>query len=212
MIAYVILTCEAYLPTRAKWQRDSCFFNTDPKNVYYLSGKGSEGVYGWNTADDYTSCPTKYIEFFKNMDLDYDWYVFIDDDAFVFPKRMEKTLSKFDDGSYYIGLLMGHLDNLQFMSGGGGFVLSRKAYNLVKEYIRAADMAAVQQQRPQMIHGDVSMGQWIHNINQIENRIKLRNDHISFSYNPHEDWNLHICETFHYLKEKSQYDFYKQFV
>jgi hypothetical protein len=204
------------LKTRSQWQRHNCFKYVSPDDYYYLSCKPSEkSVYGWGTADDYYSCPWKYIEFFKNMNLDYDWYVFIDDDAFVFPDRMYKTLSRFDKSeSFYIGLRMGHLENLEFMSGGAGFVLSNKAYNLVKNYIRTSNMNIVQKIRDHMVHGDVSMGQWVHNINEINpNSIKLNSEHIRFSYLPHQnDSDLYICETFHYLKEKEQYDFYGKLV
>lgn len=65
-ICYIILTCEKYLPTRATWQRENCFKYTNSSNLYYLSCKpGSNSVYGWNTTDDYNSCPLKYIEFFR---------------------------------------------------------------------------------------------------------------------------------------------------
>ena len=215
-ICYIILTCEKYLDTRSKWQRENCFSTISQNDYYFLSCKPSKNsVYGWNTIDTYDSCPLKYIEFFKNMDLNYDWYVFIDDDAFVFPDRMYNTLEKFDKTqSYYIGCKMGHLLNLEFMSGGAGFVLSNKAYNLVKNYIRNTDMLTVQKCRVEMNHGDVSMGQWVHNINELkQNSIQLKNDGISFSYNPHEnDYWLHKCETFHYLKTEEQYKFYKTLI
>lgn len=211
-ICYIILTCEKFLNTRTKWQRECCFKNVDSSSYYYLSCKpGPNSVYGWNNDDNYESCPWKYIEFFKNMDLEYDWYVFLDDDAFIFPNRMFTTLSKIDKTqSYYIGCKMGHLENLEFMSGGAGFVLSKSAYLLVKQYVRKNDMKNVQNCREQMIHGDVSIGQWIRNINKIkEQSIILKNDEIHFSYLPHQnDIDLYRCETFHYLKTKEQYEFY----
>jgi ribosomal protein L40E len=141
-ICYIILTCEKFLETRSKWQRECCFEFVDPSCYFYLSCKpGPNSVYGWNTADDYESCPQKYIEFFKQMDLEYDWYVFLDDDTFVFPDRMIKTLSKFDKSqSLYIGDKLSHMFPFVYMSGGASFVLSNSSYKLVKEYVRNNDI------------------------------------------------------------------------
>jgi hypothetical protein len=104
-ICYIILTCENYLPTRATWLRENSLKYTNPSDYYFLSCKpGPNSVYGWNTADDYNSCPWKYIEFFRNMDLDYDWYVFLDDDAFVLTNRYRENLYKLDHTkSLYLG-------------------------------------------------------------------------------------------------------------
>jgi len=209
-ICYIILTCEKFLETRSRWQRECCFEGI--QDYYYLSCKpGPNNVYGWGTADDYESCPYKYIAFFKNMNLEYDWYVFIDDDAFVFPSRMEKTLSKFDSKKpLYIGCEMGHLDNLIFMSGGAGFVLSNPTYKLLKKYVRSTDMKSVQACREQMIHGDVSIGQWIKNVG---GSVELVSQGIRFSYVKHEsEEDLAECETFHYLKSEEDYLFYKKFI
>lgn len=215
-VCYIILTCEKYLETRSRWQRECCFSNVSPNDYYFLSCKpGNNSVYGWNTIDTYESCPLKYIAFFKNMNLNYDWYVFIDDDAFVFPDRMYKALEKIDKSqSLYIGIVMSHLKNLDFMSGGAGFILSNTAYNLVKKYVRNTDMKIVQQHRTEMFYGDVSMGQWIHNINNKGKRlIELKPDILKLSYEPHQNEDeLKTFLTFHYLKEESQYRFYKKLI
>lgn len=215
-ICYIILTCKKYTDTRCKWQRENCFKNIPASDYYYLScSPDKDSIYGWGTSDDYYSCPLKYIAFFQNMNLNYDWYVFIDDDAFVFPDRMYKTLEKFDKlRSLYIGIQMSHLKNLTFMSGGAGFVLSHSAYNMVKTYVRNSDMVVVQQQRQEMGQGDVSIGQWISNINTASpNSITLSSTGIFFSYLPHQnDIDLHRCETFHYLKTEDQYILYGKLI
>jgi hypothetical protein len=215
-ICYIILTCERFLPTRATWLRENAFKNTNPSDYYFLSCKpGPHSVYGWDTADDYNSCPWKYIEFFKNLDLDYDWYVFLDDDAFVFPDRYRANLSQLDHTKkLYIGCQMGHLENLVFMSGGATFTISRPTYNLIKHYIRTSNMHDVQQCRSShMNHGDVSIGQWITNINNnidaMDNQITLLQSPFMISYNPHEnDHQLQTSSSFHYLKQKEQYELY----
>jgi hypothetical protein len=216
-ICYVILTCERYLPTRATWLRENSLKYVHPRNYYFLSCKpGPNSVYGWNTADDYNSCPWKYIEFFKNMDLDYDWYVFLDDDAFVFPDRYRRNLSKLDHKkNLYVGVPMAHLENLVFMSGGATFSLSRGAYNLVKNYIRNNNMGEVQKCRPShMNHGDVSLGQWITNINNYGlGNIELLFAPFMLCYNPCENNDqLKKSSTFHYLKTKEQYQEYGKYV
>jgi hypothetical protein len=216
-VCYIILTCEKFLPTRAKWLRENSFKYTNPSNYYFLSCKPGPGsVYGWNTADDYYSCPWKYIEFFRNMDLKYDWYVFLDDDAFVFPNRYRQNLSKIDHTkNLYVGQQMGHLENLVFMSGGATFSLSSGAYNLVKNYVRNNNMNEVQKIRDQMGHGDVSIGQWIKNINNSlrNNSITLLQSPFMLCANPHEnEHQLKTSSTFHYLKTKEQYDLYGRYV
>jgi len=110
----------------------------------------------------------------------------------------------------YIGCQMGHLENLIFMSGGAGFVLSKPTYVLLKDYIRSTDMEAIKQTREQMIHGDVSVGQWIHNLSV---PVELISDRIRFSYLTHQsEEELTECETFHYLKSEEDYLFYKQLI
>lgn len=56
---YVILTCEAYLPTRCKAIRDTWLKNVS--NYVFLSAhpNEAENVLGWNTPDNYESCALK---------------------------------------------------------------------------------------------------------------------------------------------------------
>jgi hypothetical protein len=215
-ICYIILTCEKYIDTRARWQRENCFFNVSPSDYYFLSCKsGENSVYGWNTIDTYESCPLKYIEFFKNMNLHYDWYVFIDDDTFVFPNRMYSALENIDKTqSLYTGIVLRHIKHLEYMSGGSGFILSNKAYNLVKQYVRTNDMIEVQKCRQEMLYSDVSMGQWIQNINRMgKPQIELKSHILKLLHKPHTTTHeLHNYLTFHYLKDEKEYEFYKTLI
>ncbi len=220
-ICYIILTCEKFLPTRAKWQRENCFKKFNPKNLYYISCKpGPNSVYGWNTPDDYISCPLKYIEFFINMDLDYDWYVFIDDDTFVFPHRFSKMLSKFDHTkNLYLGQLLNHIPSLLYMGGGAGFTLSKGTYNLVKNYIRNSDKHTVKTSNNSflnsvMIHGDVSIGVWISQINNnISEPIEIVNISEKISSNPHKnnDELINSC-SFHYVNTEELFKLYGKYI
>jgi hypothetical protein len=47
--------------------------------------------------DDYLSLPYKFYYFFRNIEMDkeYDWYVFIDNDTFVYHDRLEKSLEAY---------------------------------------------------------------------------------------------------------------------
>ena len=212
-ICYIILTCEKYLPTRATWQRRNCFKYTKSSNLYYLSCKpGPNSVYGWNTTDDYISCPLKYIEFFRNMDLKYDWYVFLDDDSFVFPNRYRDTLKHLDSSkNLYIGLQLEHMSPFLYMGGGATFTLSKGTYNLVKNYIRNSDINCLKKYYGVMIHGDVSIGMWISKLKM--NNIEYINLPLKFSSNPHKtNIELHNNCSFHYLSNKEQFEFYGKLV
>ena len=49
------------------------------------------------------------IDFFKNMNIEnlYDWYIFIDDDTFVFHNRLIKLLENYNSNeNYYIGKIL----------------------------------------------------------------------------------------------------------
>ena len=215
-ICYIILTCEKYLPTRAKWQRENCFKNFDLNNLYYISCKpGPNSVYGWNTPDDYQSCPLKYIEFFINMDLDYDWYVFIDDDTFVFPNRFSTMLSNFDPNkNLYLGILLEHMLPFKYMGGGASFTLSKGTYNLVKNYIRKSDINILKKYDGVMIHGDVTMGQWIININkQYTNIVEYISLPLKLSSNPHrnDDELINNC-SFHYVNTEELFKLYGTYI
>jgi hypothetical protein len=215
-ICYIILTCEKYLPTRAAWQRENCFKHVNSKNLYYISCKpGPNSVYGWNTTDDYISCPLKYIEFFRNMDLDYDWYVFIDDDTFIFPDRFSKMLAEFDSTkTLYIGIQLEHMLPFKYMGGGASFTLSKSTYKLVKNYVLNSDIDSIKKYDGVMIHGDVTMGQWIININkQYENIVEYVSLPLKLSSNPHKDDNelINKC-SFHYVNTEELFILYGKYI
>lgn len=206
-ICFIILTCEAYLSTRTHWQNLTCLKNIDPKDVYFISCKKSgENVYGWDTADNYESCPTKYIKFFRNMNIDYDWYIFIDDDTYINTKNLGKFLENYDPTEpYYIGSdrnITKHFDRwkIPFMSGGAGFCLSKYLYSEVTRYVRSNN----DENLFFCVNGDVTVGSWI---------LKLQNviyiDDPRFCATKHESEDqLKDFISFHYLKSKADFEFY----
>ena len=214
-ICYIILTCEKYIPTRVAWQKATCFRNTNLADCYFLSCKPSAGsVYGWNTADDYPSCIVKYIKFFQNMDLNYDWYMFIDDDTFVFPKRAEQYVNQLDHTTpSYVGSMWSHIPNLRFASGGAGFFLSRPAYKMLRTFLMN-DVNAAMRTREAPDNGDATLGVWINEINRRKGRpIQLFNDWIHIQAWPTTNLTKILsCVTFHYVGKKEQFDLYNKYL
>lgn len=203
-ICYIILTCELYLPTRVKYLLETSLKNINKNDIYFLSYKSIEpNIYGWNTPDNYEGCPLKYIRFFQNMKLEYDWYYFMDDDTFIFPNRLHKFLINYNkDDSLYIGLRCKNYSFPIYMSGGAGFLLTKSLYLSLINYIRntSEDKLLVS------IYGDYSIGMWLSNI---EKKII---DLDIFNSNTHKNNDeLEYCISFHYLKTKEQYFFYDNF-
>jgi hypothetical protein len=204
-IAYIILTCEKYLPTRAQWVLEHSLGAVESRDLYFLSGPartGETSIYGWGTPDNYEGCPMKYIAFFQNMELDYDWYFFMDDDTFVSTDRLAAFVQELDaTQSLYIGNICNHLSYPVYMSGGAGFLLSRPLYTALCQYMREMPASAVPQDR----HGDLSMGLWLTPINkQVMDKKEL---FYPGMYKNGDDLSKAI--SFHYLKEEGDYQLCK---
>lgn len=203
-ICYIILTCEKYINTRVKWLRETCLFNVDQSDLYFLSCKPKEpNIYGWNTPDNYEGCPLKYIKFFQNMTLDYDWYFFMDDDTFIFTDRLRKYVDKFNANEpLYIGIRCQNYSFPIYMSGGAGFLLSKSLYNALIIHIRENQ----EQHLLQSIYGDLSVGLWLTHINK---QIIIEEENV---FNPimyKKDDDLTKCISFHYLKTENDYQICK---
>jgi hypothetical protein len=161
-VAYIILSCEAYLPTRGKAQRETWLTTVD--EYWFLSAKENreERVLGWDTADTYESCADKYEAFFRSVDLDADWIIFVDDDTFVYPRRLEAYLEQYDPSAlYYIGRRISSSSETS-MSGGAGFVLSRGAYTRVCELIRTQTLPRVS------TYGDLTVHYWLKHLQYVQ--------------------------------------------
>jgi hypothetical protein len=201
-ICYIILTCENYLNTRAKWVRENCLHSVDPADVYFLSCKKIEpNIYGWDTEDNYESCPLKYVRFFQNMTIDYDWYYFMDDDTFIFTDRLQKFVLDYDkDKPLYIGHRCENYSFPIYMSGGAGFLLTKPLYLSLVEFIRKTPENELLTAR----FGDYLIGLWLTNL---EKEIIVNN---SFKSTPHtSDDEIRSSISFHYLKTEEQFIFYK---
>lgn len=204
-ICYIILTCESYIPTRVKFLLETSLKNVNSKDIYFLSCKSIEpNIYGWNTADNYESCPLKYVRFFQNMKIDYDWYYFMDDDTFILPDRLNRFVMNFDkNDGLYIGRRCANYSFPLYMSGGAGFLLTKSLYYELIDYIRKkSDNELITH-----IYGDYLMGLWLTNIPN-----KTLIDTELFNYRMHDnEYQLNNCISFHYLKTKEDFDFYDKF-
>lgn len=177
-ICYVISTCDKYLETRVKYQMETFLKDINKEDIYYLTSKPNidKRQFGWNCMDDEKNITWKYIHFIYNMDkiLDYDWFMFFDDDTFVFIDRLQKLLEQFNKNDlHYIGYELDHIkkDFCLYMSGGAGYAISNGLYNKIYEYVKNTGI------NNSFKHwcDDLCIGLWIdemrkqHNINQLHN-------------------------------------------
>jgi hypothetical protein len=188
-VCYIIISCDAYKSSRMQWQKQT-FLKSVP-DYYYIAGTSDPGerVMGWNTPDKLEDCPLKYQEFFKHSNLVYDWYFFIDDDTFVFPKRLETFLKQYNPSEK---LYIGKPVTPEYMDGGGGFLISRPVY----------EHLCSQENHITSIYGDVCIGRWIGTFAK-----KISSD--LFQHTKHQnDEQLKTCVSFHWLKTKEDFLFY----
>lgn len=202
---YIILSCEKYLGTRVKYLLENSLYSVNPNDIYILSAKSkSPNIYGWNTADNYESCPLKYVRFLQNMLIDYDWYYFMDDDTFLYVDRLYKFIQNYNDDKnkkYYIGNRCKHMSYPNYMSGGAGFLLSKSLYTSLVTYIKNTE----ENNLLISINGDLCMGYWLTNI--IDKEI-IDTDLFNPQMHRNDD-ELNDCISFHYLKTEENYKFYK---
>jgi hypothetical protein len=202
---FIILTCEKYLNTRVKWVLENSLFKVEPKDIYFLSCEPKEpNIYGWNTPDIYEGCPLKYIKFFQNMTLDYDWYFFMDDDTFIFTDKLKTFISQYDKNEpLYIGNICRNYNFPIYMSGGAGFLMTKSLYLSIVQYIRETP----EHELFQSIYGDLSIGLWLTNIEKKVIEASVFN--AMMHKNEHE---LDIYNSFHYLKNEEDFKFYKSLI
>ena len=208
-IAYVILTCEKYFDTRVKWQKDTSLLNVKPEDIYYLGHKmdTEQRLYSWGASDDYHALPYKTMDFFKNLELDYDWYILIDDDTYVFHDRLKRLLANYSPNLLIsMGCILDHVDKelFRYTSGGAGTVLSKTLYKKVCTYVRTCPNP--------IIHwcSDICVGKWLLDIKkdaEKNDRIIFDLDNRNFHPENYESDKDRILTaiTFHHLKTKEQY-------
>jgi len=203
-VAYIILTCEKYANTRVPWQLQTMFQHVPRTDLYFLGHTmdPDRRLFSWGAGDSYEELPSKFIDFFKNTNLDYDWYVLIDDDTFVFTERMTALLATYQShDSFAVGQLLDHIQDSYwglYLSGGAGTIISRMLYHQLCSYVRTAPSHKVS------CHwcADISLGMWI---KQVGGQLFHHPHFHADIYNPTKD-DLNKAITFHHLKEWKDYE------
>lgn len=205
-LCYIVLTCEKYLETRVEWQKKTVFQNVDSQDIFYLGPYMNirKQMYSWGAGDDYHSLPYKLYDFFRNIQLDYDWFMLIDDDTFVYHDRLVKHLSKYNPNHLIAeGHILTHIAHTKwglYHSGGAGTVLSNATYLALCNYLRLSKDNKVQH-----LCADISLNYWL---KQIPNIVMKHNHNFhTDKYNPETD-DIQNAITFHHLKEWNDYQEY----
>lgn len=209
---YIISTCNKYLETRVKYQMETCLKDIPKSDIFYLTSKpdNEKRQFGWNCMDDEKNIAWKYIYFFYNMNdiLDYDWYIFIDDDTFIFPNRMENLLQNYKSTDfYYIGNQLDHIKNTHclYTSGGAGYAISNALYSKIYSYVHTHGING------SYLHwcDDLCIGLWVQDISKTEKVHQLHNDlfHLGIHNNDNE---LQNAITFHKVMDEAQFLFYQK--
>lgn len=209
-ICYIISTCDKYIETRVQYQLQYMFNNVNKEDIFYLTSKPNidKRQFGWNCLDDPQNITWKYIHFIYNMEniLNYDWYVFIDDDTFLFFDKLINLLSKYNKNeNYYIGHELDHIkrDFCLYMSGGAGYAISNSLYNIIFKYVKETGI----NNSYEHWCDDLCIGLWINKLkeNNIIHQIDNRNFHIALHNSDNE---FHDAITFHKVMDEEQYKFY----
>lgn len=186
-ILYVILTCEKYLNTRVKWQKES-WAKSVP--VAYLVEPVGEEVYN--------NAPLKYIPFFKTLVTDFDWFFFCDDDTFVDTKKLKwflETQVMPDEEYVMIGFSGGtfpiHNLKITWCSGGAGIAMSRELVKKIQSHLRNTENPLVTHET------DISLAIWA--TMAAKDLVVIDNKRFS-PFKPHES--PENCITYHYCTEQ----------
>ena len=209
-LCYIISTCNKYLNTRVKYQMETFLKDVNKEDIFYLTSKSDEinRQFGWNCMDDEKNITWKYIHFIYNMKsiLNYDWYIFIDDDTFVFIDRLKNLLENYNSSeNFYIGNELDHIktDFCLYMSGGAGYAISNSLYNILYKYVQENGV------NNSYKHwcDDLCIGLWIDELKKEHTIIQI--DNKNFLINPHKnEHELNNSITIHKTITEQAYKFY----
>ncbi len=210
-ICYIISTCDKYLNTRVSYQMETVFKNINKNDIYYLTSKPNEERrhFGWYAIDDPKNITWKYIHFIYNMNgdfLDYDWYILIDDDTFVFHERLQTYLYSLNSKeNYYIGCQLDHIkkDFCLYMSGGAGYAISNALYKHIYNYVKLNGINNVYKHWCD----DLCIGLWIQELEKTHNIHQINNTNFNIEMHKN-DSELESALTFHGLRELTDFQYY----
>lgn len=230
-LCFIILTCQKNLYTKVKWQKEFMFEILD--DVYYISSVSDldKKIYGWDTVDDYNSPPIKYINFFKNMNLKYDYYFFIDDDTFVNIKNLKNFIDNISLLSYkkiFAGFSRHFVENKtdkiktlndlyietneltvsKGLSGGAGFLINNCLYNEIRNFIlfNNENILLKMSEDKGKYYSDIFIGSIVKKIKNV-NTIVSKKFHMGKHIYKDE---LKDFITFHYVDSKELFKFYSE--
>ena len=138
--------------------------------------------------------------------LEYDWYIFVDDDTFIFIDRLKLLLKNYNkDDLYYIGNELDHIKNdfCIYMSGGAGYAISNGLYKLLYKYVKDTGI------NNSYKHwcDDLCIGLWINELKNKNNIIQI--DNKNFLVDPHKNDNeLNNAITIHRTMTEESNKFY----
>jgi len=188
-------------------------------DIYYLTSKSNieKRQFGWNCMDDAQNITWKYIHFIHNMSIpDYDWYIFIDDDTFVFKNRLENLLQNYkSDQCYYIGKELDHIKDqfCLYMSGGAGYAISKALYSKIYNYVREIGINEAYYSLINLAEqfcDDLCIGLWIQHIAKTTTIHQINNNLFHSDTHKNGDENqLQNAITFHKIINEEQYKFYQ---
>lgn len=145
--------------------------------------------------NDYASAELKQINIINDLPkeyLDYDWYLFCDDDTFINTKLLLFTIDSFNPEEVTGQLIQCWQPDqtLCYLSGGAGFLMSNKILKSIKGRIPNYNSG----------YSDVTMGLFYR-----ENNIKIKHSELFMSQNPEfynvSDNNISKFISFHYIKD-----------
>ena len=207
-VCYIISTCNKYLDNRVIYQMNSFLKHVNRNDIYYLTQNMNIEArqFGWGASDTFEDLTYKYIDFFKNMKIEnlYDWYIFIDDDTFVFHNRLIKLLENYNyNENYYIGKILDHIkkDYGLYMSGGAGYVISNNLYKLIIDLVRKEPERAFRHWCD-----DLCIGLYIIDISN-KFKVNMINDDRFHISKPDDIDELSYAITYHKIIEKNQWLF-----
>jgi len=191
---------------------ETVFKNNQITDIYYLTSKPDvkKRQFGWNCMDDEKNISWKYIHFIYNMNIpEYDWYIFIDDDTFVFQNRLEKLLQNYNcNECYYIGKELDHIKNdfCLYMSGGAGYAISNALYLQIYNFVKSNGI------NNSYKHwcDDLCVGLWIQDISKKHGIIVNQINNDLFHLETHKtNYELIDAFTFHKVTNLEQFQFYQ---
>jgi len=191
---------------------DTFLKDVNHQDIYYLTSKPNieNRQFGWNCMDDIDNITWKYIHFIYNTNIsNYDWYIFIHDDTFVFQANLENLLKQYNyNECYYIGKQLNHIKDefCLYMSGGAGYVISKELYSKIYRYLHNIGI----NNSYKHLHHDICFGLWIRDIEKNEGIKVNKLNHVRFYTELHKnDAEILDAITFNKVITESQYTFYQ---